>query len=129
VAGRAAASTRARAAAGRSLQPVVRYCAAWRHAAHFALTAATGAQVEQVLVWPDTAVQVEAGAPLPVLADPDQLEQASINLLRNAVEASLPGGQVLMRWPRCGCHWHGAALLAEAIVVEQVLPTLTRIAG
>src|SRR6185312_1119084 len=44
------------------------------------------------------AVQVEAGASLPVLADPDQLEQALINLLRNAVEASLPGGQVLMRW-------------------------------
>ena len=45
------------------------------------------------------AVQVEAGTTLPVQADPDQLEQALINLLRNAVEASLPGGgQVLMRW-------------------------------
>ncbi|KAA0072391.1 histidine kinase [Rhodanobacter sp. T12-5] len=45
------------------------------------------------------AVQVEAGAPLLVQADPDQLEQALINLLRNAVEASLPSrGQVLMRW-------------------------------
>jgi len=45
------------------------------------------------------AVQVEAGTTLPVQADPDQLEQAVINLLRNAVEASLPGGgQVLMRW-------------------------------
>jgi signal transduction histidine kinase len=34
-----------------------------------------------------------------VQADPDQLEQALINLLRNAVEASLPtGGAVLMRW-------------------------------
>ena len=45
------------------------------------------------------AVQVEEGAPLQVQADPDQLEQALINLLRNAVEASLPShGQVLMRW-------------------------------
>ena len=44
------------------------------------------------------AVEVEAGASLSVLADPDQFEQAVINLLRNAVEASLPGGQVLMRW-------------------------------
>jgi signal transduction histidine kinase len=44
-------------------------------------------------------VAVEEGAPLPVQADPDQLEQALINLLRNAVEASLPtGSAVLMRW-------------------------------
>ena len=44
-------------------------------------------------------VAVEEGAPLSVQADPDQLEQALINLLRNAVEASLPtGGAVLMRW-------------------------------
>lgn len=44
-------------------------------------------------------VQVEAGAPLLVQADPDQLEQALINLLRNAVEASLSAtGQVVMRW-------------------------------
>ncbi|CAM5375585.1 histidine kinase OS=Rhodanobacter lindaniclasticus OX=75310 GN=B1991_08160 PE=4 SV=1 [Rhodanobacter lindaniclasticus] len=48
-------------------------------------------------------VRVEEGAPLLVQADPDQLEQALINLLRNAVEASLPGGgQVLMRWRRDG---------------------------
>ena len=45
------------------------------------------------------AVQVEAGPSLPVQADPDQLEQALINLLRNAVEASLSThGRVVMRW-------------------------------
>ncbi|MHB1057841.1 MAG: sensor histidine kinase [Rhodanobacter sp.] len=44
-------------------------------------------------------VQVETGASLQVQADPDQLEQALINLLRNAVEASLPTrGGVLVRW-------------------------------
>ena len=44
------------------------------------------------------AVQVENGSPLPVQADPDQITQALINLLRNAVEASLSeGGQVRMR--------------------------------
>ncbi len=52
------------------------------------------ARLEQRMV-----VQVESGAPLTVQADPDQLEQALINLLRNAVEASLPsGGQVVMLW-------------------------------
>ena len=45
------------------------------------------------------AVQVEEGASLLVQGDPDQLEQALINLLRNAVEASLAtAGQVVMRW-------------------------------
>jgi signal transduction histidine kinase len=44
-------------------------------------------------------VQVEVDAPLLVQADPDQLEQALINLLRNAVEASLSThGGVVMRW-------------------------------
>ena len=44
-------------------------------------------------------VHVQGGAPLRVQADPDQLEQALINLLRNAVEASLvTSGQVVMRW-------------------------------
>jgi nitrogen fixation/metabolism regulation signal transduction histidine kinase len=52
------------------------------------------ARLEQRLL-----VQVDAGAPLHVQADPDQLEQALINLLRNAVEASLPTrGQVELRW-------------------------------
>lgn len=45
------------------------------------------------------AVRVEEGASLLVQADPDQLEQALINLLRNAVEASLAtAGRVVMRW-------------------------------
>ena len=45
------------------------------------------------------AVQVEAGASLPVQADPDQLEQALINLLRNAVEASL---SIVAAWSCAG---------------------------
>lgn len=45
------------------------------------------------------AVQVEQGEPLLLQGDPDQLEQALINLLRNAVEASLAtAGKVVMRW-------------------------------
>jgi two-component system nitrogen regulation sensor histidine kinase NtrY len=45
------------------------------------------------------AVEVVDGEPLLVEADPDQIEQALINLLRNAVEASLPeAGSVTMRW-------------------------------
>ncbi len=48
-------------------------------------------------------VRVEAGDPLHLQADPDQLEQALINLLRNAVEAMLPAtGVVAMRWRRDG---------------------------
>lgn len=44
-------------------------------------------------------VQIEMGAPLIVQADPDQLEQALINLLRNAVEASLSSrGGVVVHW-------------------------------
>ena len=53
------------------------------------------AKLEQRLV-----VAVEAGEPLTVAADPDQLEQALINLLRNAVEAALPDGGVRLRWRR-----------------------------
>jgi nitrogen fixation/metabolism regulation signal transduction histidine kinase len=45
------------------------------------------------------AVRVDAGLPLHVQVDADQLEQALINLLRNAVEAALSGGgQVALRW-------------------------------
>ncbi|MEO6799464.1 MAG: ATP-binding protein [Rhodanobacter sp.] len=44
-------------------------------------------------------VRIEAGAALLVQADPDQLEQALINLLCNAVEASLSShGAVDVRW-------------------------------
>lgn len=47
--------------------------------------------------------ELEVGAPLTVMADPDQLEQALINLLRNAVEATLlTGGGVRVRWRREG---------------------------
>lgn len=46
-------------------------------------------------------VQVEVGEPVIVQADADQLEQALINLLHNAVEAALTtGGGVRVRWHR-----------------------------
>jgi nitrogen fixation/metabolism regulation signal transduction histidine kinase len=46
-------------------------------------------------------VQVEDGPSLQVKADPDQLEQALINLTRNAAEASLAAGSpVTLRWQR-----------------------------
>ncbi|MGH8147173.1 MAG: sensor histidine kinase [Rhodanobacteraceae bacterium] len=47
-------------------------------------------------------VQVTTGELLIVQADPDQLEQALINMLRNAVEAVLPDvdGCVYVRWRR-----------------------------
>jgi two-component system, NtrC family, nitrogen regulation sensor histidine kinase NtrY len=47
-------------------------------------------------------VIVETGEPLTIEADPDQLEQALINLLRNAVDASMPNGGVRLRWRRDG---------------------------
>jgi nitrogen fixation/metabolism regulation signal transduction histidine kinase len=44
-------------------------------------------------------VHVDAGTPMQIQADADQLEQALINLLRNAVEASQPfDGAVQMHW-------------------------------
>jgi nitrogen fixation/metabolism regulation signal transduction histidine kinase len=46
-------------------------------------------------------VRIERGGSLAVRADPDQLEQALINLLRNAVEAvPQDGGAVSLRWRR-----------------------------
>jgi nitrogen fixation/metabolism regulation signal transduction histidine kinase len=51
-------------------------------------------QLEQRL-----AVQLQDGPELDIEADPDQLEQALINLLKNAVDASLQlGGEVRLRW-------------------------------
>jgi two-component system nitrogen regulation sensor histidine kinase NtrY len=52
------------------------------------------AQLEQRM-----AVEVEDGGSLLIQADSDQIEQALINLLHNAVEASLPeAGKVQLRW-------------------------------
>lgn len=51
---------------------------------------------------------VETGEPLTVQADSDQLEQALINLLHNAVEATPPGGGVRLR-----CRRDGARALIE----------------
>ena len=46
-------------------------------------------------------VRVEAGPPTVIRADGDQLDQLLINLLRNAVDASLEtGGGVCIRWTR-----------------------------
>jgi nitrogen fixation/metabolism regulation signal transduction histidine kinase len=50
-------------------------------------------------------VHIEAGEAMQLHADADQLEQALINLLRNAVEATLPReGKVTIRWAREGEH-------------------------
>ncbi|AHG87813.1 ATP-binding region ATPase domain protein [Gemmatirosa kalamazoonensis] len=48
---------------------------------------------------PRVPVTVKAGPPLVVLADPDQLDQLLINLVRNAADASLEThGGVVVRW-------------------------------
>jgi two-component system nitrogen regulation sensor histidine kinase NtrY len=50
-------------------------------------------------------VSVKAGADLNLRADPDQLEQLLINLVRNAADASLEtGGSVRLGWVRTGIH-------------------------
>jgi nitrogen fixation/metabolism regulation signal transduction histidine kinase len=44
-------------------------------------------------------IQIEPGAPIAVHADPDQIEQLLINLMRNAVDAALEtGGAVRVGW-------------------------------
>jgi signal transduction histidine kinase len=46
-------------------------------------------------------VTVEPGPPVTIQGDPDQLEQALINLLRNAADATLPNtGPVRTGWRR-----------------------------
>jgi signal transduction histidine kinase len=48
-------------------------------------------------------VEIAPGPPIIINGDPDQLEQALINLLRNAADASLPtGGAVRAGWRRDG---------------------------
>ena len=50
-----------------------------------------------------TAIVLTPGPELTVRADPDQLEQLLINLLRNGVDAALEtGGAVVVAWTRCG---------------------------
>jgi signal transduction histidine kinase len=50
-------------------------------------------------------VEISAGPDLIVPADPDQLEQLLINLLRNGVDAALEtGGKVALGWARNGAH-------------------------
>ncbi len=66
-----------------------------------------GACVRRVLSL-ETRVHVElkAGPPLTIQADADQLEQLLINLLRNAVDATVEagGGGVSVRWQRDGSY-------------------------
>ena len=47
-------------------------------------------------------VAVEPGPPVTIHGDPDQIEQALINLLRNAADASPAGGVVRTGWRRDG---------------------------
>jgi nitrogen fixation/metabolism regulation signal transduction histidine kinase len=56
------------------------------------------------------AVELEQGPPVVLLADPDQLEQMFINLLANAVDASLANGAQMAR---VGWHLDGAAVLVS----------------
>ncbi len=50
-----------------------------------------------------SAIRIDAGAGITIRADPDQLEQLLINLVRNAVDAALEtGGGVIVGWKREG---------------------------
>jgi two-component system nitrogen regulation sensor histidine kinase NtrY len=50
-------------------------------------------------------VRVEPGLPMTIQADGDQLEQLLINLLRNAVDASLEtGGEITVGWAKSAFH-------------------------
>ncbi len=50
-----------------------------------------------------TAVEIEPGDEVTINADPDQLQQVLINLIRNAVDASLEsGGKVRVGWTKNG---------------------------
>jgi two-component system nitrogen regulation sensor histidine kinase NtrY len=52
-----------------------------------------------------TNVTLEPGPHLTIRADPDQLEQLLINLLRNAVDAALEtGGRVKVGWTKKNSH-------------------------
>ena len=54
---------------------------------------------------PRIQVQLKAGPEMRIQADPDQLEQLLINLLRNAVDAALEtGGGVRVGWERDDAH-------------------------
>jgi len=69
-------------------------------------------------------VEVEAGPPAEVMADPDQLEQMFINLVKNAVEAAMEGshaaaaanGKTEPSPPRVTAHWE--------LVDDQVVMTI-----
>jgi two-component system nitrogen regulation sensor histidine kinase NtrY len=51
------------------------------------------------------AVAVQAGPGVTVQADPDQIEQLLINIIRNAVDATLPtGGRVAIGWETSDVH-------------------------
>ncbi len=47
-------------------------------------------------------IEVESGPSVTIRGDPDQIEQALINLLRNAADASQAGGAVRIGWRRDG---------------------------
>jgi nitrogen fixation/metabolism regulation signal transduction histidine kinase len=50
-------------------------------------------------------IAIRSGTPVTVSADPDQIEQALINLIRNAADASLEnGGGVAIAWVRLSAH-------------------------